>query len=78
MLYRVEDAAGALAEAVRGTIRWRSVMDEAAERDFAVSIELPPGSALTRMALARGRREARAIADFRSPEGAARWLERAG
>jgi len=78
MLYRVEDAAGALAQAVCGTIRWRSVMDEAAERNFAVSIELPPGSALTRMALALGRPEARAIADFRSPEGAARWLERAG
>jgi hypothetical protein len=28
------------------------------------------------MALARGAREARAIADFRTPEGAARWLER--
>ena len=52
-------------------------LQEAQERSLAVCLELPPGQALTRMALARGVREARSIADFRTIEGAARWLERA-
>lgn len=77
MLFRAADAAGAIAQAVCRPIRWRAVLEEASERGLAVSLELHPGTALTRMALAAGWREARALADFRTPEGAARWLERA-
>ncbi|MBK8322011.1 MAG: acyltransferase domain-containing protein [Betaproteobacteria bacterium] len=76
-LHRIEDAAEALSGAVCRPIRWRSALQEAQERSLAVCLELPPGQALTRMVLARGVREARSIADFRTIEGVARWLERA-
>lgn len=77
MLSRIGDAADALAKAVCQPIRWRAALDEAAERGIDTCLELHPGTALTRMALARGIREARGLADFRTPEGVARWLERA-
>lgn len=42
---------------------------------MSVCLELPPGRALSRMIEARGVGiEARAVEDFRSPEGLARWV----
>ncbi len=69
-------AADALADAVRQTIRWRAVLQEVAERGIAVALELPPGAGLTRMFRNAGAVEARAVADFRSVEGVAAWVER--
>jgi [acyl-carrier-protein] S-malonyltransferase len=69
-------ARDALPDAVSQPIRWRACLEEAAERGIAVALELPPGTALTRMFAQRNAGEARAIADFRSVEGVARWLER--
>jgi [acyl-carrier-protein] S-malonyltransferase len=68
----------ALPDAVSHPIRWRACMDEALERGIGAALELPPGSALTRMLKARAAIECRSVADFRSVEGVARWLERAG
>ena len=70
------EAAGALADAVQQTIRWRSVLQEASERGIGVALELPPGAGLTRMFRGPEGVQARAIADFRSVDGIAAWLER--
>lgn len=70
------DAREAIAAAVAQPIRWRACMDEAMERGVTAALELPPGGALTRMLRHRGGIDARAVADFRSIDGVARWLER--
>ena len=75
-LFSQQDAAGALAEAVRGTIRWRAVLQELRERGVGVALELPPGAGLTRMFGNAYGAQSRAVADFRSVEGVAAWLGR--
>lgn len=71
------EAPDAIASAVAQPIRWRACMDEALERGVTAALELPPGTALTRMLGQRPGNAvaARAVADFRSAEGVARWLE---
>jgi [acyl-carrier-protein] S-malonyltransferase len=75
-LFRYAEAGDALADAVSHPIRWRACMDELGERGIGAALELPPGTALTRMLAGRPAATARAVADFRSLEGVARWLER--
>jgi [acyl-carrier-protein] S-malonyltransferase len=67
----------ALPDAVHRPIRWRACMEEALERGIGAALELPPGGTLTRMLHQRAAIEARALADFRSVDGVARWIERA-
>ncbi|QJR11925.1 Malonyl CoA-acyl carrier protein transacylase [Usitatibacter rugosus] len=74
-LSRRAEATDALADAVRQAIRWRSVLDETVERGLETALELGPGSALARMMAQRPSVTARSVADFRSVEGVARWLE---
>ena len=74
-LARRAEATDALADAVRRPIRWRAVLDEARERGFETALELGPGTALARMLRTRPAFTARSVADFRSVEGLARWLE---
>lgn len=76
-LFARADATDALADAVRSTIRWRAVLREIAERGMAVALELPPGAGLTRMLVNAYDTQARAVADFRSVQGVATWLDRA-
>lgn len=65
----------ALAASLERTIRWDQVIGTLHERGMSVCLELPPGRALSRMIDARGLGiEARAVEDFRSPEGLARWV----
>jgi [acyl-carrier-protein] S-malonyltransferase len=75
-LLRGDDAGPALCAAVDHTIRWDAVMDDAAERGWASALELPPGRALARIAGTRFPTAARAVEDFRSVDGVARWIER--
>jgi [acyl-carrier-protein] S-malonyltransferase len=75
-LFRYAAAGDALADAVSRTIRWRACRNEIAERGIAATLELPPGTALTRMMAGRPTATPRAVADFRSVDGVARWLER--
>ena len=75
VLFAFGAAADALAGAVSRPIRWRSCMDELVERGIVATLELSPGGALTRMMAGRPTVAARAVADFRSIEGVARWLE---
>lgn len=70
------DARGALADAVSRPIRWRACVEECLERGIVVALELAPGSTLARMLARHVTVQARAVADFRSVEGVARWLER--
>ncbi len=76
-LFARADAADALADAVSKPIRWRAVLQEASERGLAIALELPPGAGLTKMFRNTAGVDARAVADFRSVEGVARWIERA-
>ena len=76
LLYSAADAPPALAEAVRRTIRWDAVQRELREFGVHAALELPPGSALARMISAANGVAARAVADFRSAEGVAAWVER--
>lgn len=65
----------ALEASLERTIRWDAVIGTLHERGVSVCLELPPGRALSRMIEARGVGiEARAVEDFRSPEGLARWV----
>jgi len=75
---RLDDAGAvpdALSDSLVRTIRWDRVLETLAERDVRVCLELPPGRALSRMVEARGTGiEARAVEDFRSVDGLARWV----
>jgi [acyl-carrier-protein] S-malonyltransferase len=75
-LHRYSAARDALADAVAQPIRWRACIEECLERGIGAALELPPGATLTRMLARRPSPEPRAVADFRSVEGVARWLER--
>lgn len=56
-------------------IRWHAVMDSLAEAGVTVTLELGPGSALSRMIKSRHPYiESRSTADFRSLEGIKKWV----
>lgn len=75
-LFAYADAIPAIARAVARPIRWKACIEEARERGIEATVELPPGNALTRMLARHPGLQARAVADFRSAEGVARWMER--
>jgi [acyl-carrier-protein] S-malonyltransferase len=75
-LHAYSAARDALADAVARPIRWRAAIEECLERGIGAALELPPGATLTRMLARRPSLEPRAVADFRSVEGVARWIER--
>jgi [acyl-carrier-protein] S-malonyltransferase len=75
-LFAYSAARDALADAVSRPIRWRACAEECLEHGISAALELPPGATLARMLAGRGSIEARAVADFRSVDGVARWLER--
>ncbi|QOL48873.1 ACP S-malonyltransferase [Massilia litorea] len=59
------------------TIEWRACMDAAVESGISVALELGPGAALARMFAARHPQVAcRSVAEFRSLDGVAAWVER--
>ncbi|SDG52069.1 MULTISPECIES: acyltransferase domain-containing protein [unclassified Duganella] len=59
-------------------IRWLACMDAADEAGITVALELGPGSALSKMLQQRHPHiNTRSVADFRTLDGIARWLERA-
>ncbi|SNT23748.1 [acyl-carrier-protein] S-malonyltransferase [Noviherbaspirillum humi] len=67
-----------LARQVAETVRWKDCMDALAESGVTVALELGPGNALARMVAARNPQIAcRSVSDFKSLQGAKRWLERA-
>jgi [acyl-carrier-protein] S-malonyltransferase len=65
----------ALAKQLACTVQWSSVMDAVAERQVACVLEVGGGAALSRMWNERHPHiPARALDDFRHPQGAAKWL----
>lgn len=71
-------AVDALAAQLMQTIRWNTCIEAAVERGATAFLELGPGASLARM-LQESHPElhARSLSDFRSIDGAARWVERA-
>lgn len=73
-----DEAVAALSSALASPIEWGRCLEAAAELGARVFLELGPGAALARMAAAVLPGAAvRSVADFRSVEGIARWVERA-
>jgi [acyl-carrier-protein] S-malonyltransferase len=71
-------AIAALSEQLARTIQWERCLAVAAELGCAVFLELGPGAALARMASeAVPGAAVRSVADFRSLDGVARWVEAA-
>ncbi len=70
-------AVDALAAQLMQTIRWSTCIEAAVERGATAFLELGPGASLVRM-LQESHPElhARSLSDFRSIDGAARWVER--
>lgn len=67
----------ALATAIRQTIRWQAVMAQLEELGTKVVLEIGPGRSLsTMLAKAHPAISARAVCDFRSPQGVVAWVER--
>lgn len=69
-----------LAAQISSTVEWSRCLETLYERGCRVFFELGPGSALSRMVreiLPRDT-EARSLAEFRTLDGAASWLQRAG
>lgn len=59
------------------TVQWHACMDAMAESGISYALELGPGSALSKMLQARHPQIAcRSVADFRSLEGVAHWVQR--
>lgn len=78
-VFKVAAGLKALAGQVARTIEFAACLEAAAERGVTQALELGPGRALADMAAAAlPAVEARALEDFRSPEGLAAWLARAG
>ncbi|MBE2205375.1 MAG: acyltransferase domain-containing protein [Chthoniobacterales bacterium] len=71
---RREQMEHTLPEQIHCTIRWDHVQQRFLESGCRVLLELGPGRQLSHMAAARGL-EARAVEEFRSPEGVAAWVE---
>jgi [acyl-carrier-protein] S-malonyltransferase len=71
-------AIATLAAQLARTIEWPRCLEALYERGCRVFFELGPGSALSRMArpLLPGDIEVRALADFRTLDGAVKWLQR--
>jgi [acyl-carrier-protein] S-malonyltransferase len=71
-------AIATLAAQLSQTIEWSRCMEALYERGCRVFFELGPGSAMSRIAreVLPGDAEARALADFRTLDGAANWLRR--
>ena len=75
---RRDDAIALLSRQVAETIRWADCMDAMVEAGIDIALELGPGSSLSRMLAARHPHiRCRSVFEFRSLEGAARWVERA-
>lgn len=71
-------AVDSLAAQLMQTIRWSTCIEAAVERGATVFLELGPGASLVRMLQeSHPQLHARSIADFRSIDGVARWVERA-
>ncbi|WP_426336000.1 ACP S-malonyltransferase [Pseudoduganella sp. R-31] len=68
-------AIGHLSRQLAEAILWADCMDACAERGITAALELGPGSALSKMLLARHPGIAcRSVADFRSLDGIRNWL----
>ena len=75
--HRSDDCAPALSRAVAEPIRWVDCMREIVESGVNVVLELGPGRSLAKLCSdAYPDLVARSVADFRSPDGVAAWLER--
>jgi [acyl-carrier-protein] S-malonyltransferase len=73
-----EAAITTLARQVCSTVQWSACLDTAFERGCRVFVELGPGNALARMVRERFNDvAARSLAEFRSLDGVALWVERA-
>lgn len=73
-----EAAITTLARQVCSTVQWSACLDTAFERGCRVFVELGPGNALARMVRERFKDvAARSLAEFRSLDGVALWVERA-
>ncbi|WP_438390511.1 ACP S-malonyltransferase [Caballeronia sp. DA-9] len=71
-------AVDTLAAQLEQTIRWSTCMEAAIERGATVFLEMGPGASLVRMLQeAHPEVHARSLSDFRSIDGALRWVERA-
>lgn len=67
-----------LPEQIHATVHWDLVEQRLAEAGCRVVLELGPGRQLAHALLATGAvSDARAVDEFRTPEGIATWLERA-
>jgi [acyl-carrier-protein] S-malonyltransferase len=67
-----------LADQLSRPIRWSTCMEAAVELGATVFLELGPGASLARMLReCHPELDARSLGDFRSIDGAARWVERA-
>ncbi|BAI74983.1 [acyl-carrier-protein] S-malonyltransferase (plasmid) [Azospirillum sp. B510] len=76
-VYTRERAVTALTRQMTETVAWAACLDGLLEMGCTVLLETGPGNALARMAAERHPGLAvRALADFRSPSGAAAWVER--
>lgn len=72
-----QDAVALLSRQIAEKISWDQCMDACAEAGVTVALELGPGGALSRMLQQRHPAiECRSVADFRTPAGIARWLQR--
>lgn len=70
-------AQAALVAQLSQTIAWAACMDALVENGIGVTLELGPGDALSRMMRTRHPSvDSRAIDDFRSIDGASKWLLR--
>ena len=70
-------AVAQLSRQLAETIEWSACMDAAAEAGITVALELGPGAALARMMQGRYPGIAcRSVAEFRSLDGVAAWVER--
>lgn len=77
MVTSKERAIATLSTQLAQTIRWSECMDAAAEAGITVALELGPGAALARMMQNRHPQIAcRSVADFRTLDGVAQWLDR--
>jgi [acyl-carrier-protein] S-malonyltransferase len=71
-------AVDSLAAQLEQTIRWSTCIEAAIERGATAFFEMGPGASLVRMLQeSHPEVDARSLSDFRSIDGASRWVERA-
>jgi [acyl-carrier-protein] S-malonyltransferase len=71
-------AVDSLADQLKQPIRWSTCMEAAVARGASVFLELGPGTSLVRMLQeSHPELDARSLSDFRSIDGALRWVEHA-